>query len=62
LGAEPPLISAAGPAAPVGAAAVITEGMVLAVQGWVSEEGAGGALELDVVHVTASGPRVLSRA
>lgn len=62
LGMEPPLISAAGPAAPLGEAAVITEGMVLAVQGWVAEEGAGGALQLDVVHVTASGPRVLSRA
>lgn len=62
LGMEPPLVSAAGPAAPIGATAVISEGMVLAVQGWVSEEGAGGALQLDVVHVTASGPRVLSRA
>ncbi|HET6810577.1 MAG TPA: M24 family metallopeptidase [Acidimicrobiales bacterium] len=62
LGMEAPLISAAGPAAPVGAGAVISEGMVLAVQGWVAEEGAGGALQLDVVHVTGSGPRVLSRA
>ena len=62
LGMEAPVVSAAGPAAPVGAAAVVTEGMVLAVQGWVTEEGAGGALHLDVVHVAASGPRVLSRA
>jgi Xaa-Pro dipeptidase len=62
LGVEPPVVSAPGRSGPLSAGAAITEGMVLAVQGWVSEEGAGGALQLDVVHVTASGPRVLSRA
>ena len=62
LGMEPPLVSAAGREGSVGGTAVIGEGMVLAVQGWISEEGAGGALQQDVVHVAASGPRVLSRA
>ena len=64
LGVEPPLVAAGGGAgrAVVGGGAELREGMVVAVQGWVSEEGAGGALQLDVVEVTASGPRVLSRA
>ena len=44
----------------VGDAAVLTEGMVLAVTCWVAEAGVGGHLERDLVQVGDT-PRVLSR-
>lgn len=63
LGVEPPVVAAGGgDGGAIGTAAVISEGMVMAVQGWVAEEGVGGALHQDVVLVTAAGPRVVSRA
>jgi Xaa-Pro dipeptidase len=56
LGAEPPVI---GPH--VGADAVLASDMVLSVQAWVAEEGTGGVLLRDVVHLVDGTPRVLSR-
>jgi Xaa-Pro dipeptidase len=56
LGAEPPVI---GPH--TGANANLVSGMVLSVQAWASEEGTGGVLQRDVVHVIDGTPRVLSR-
>jgi Xaa-Pro aminopeptidase len=56
MGAEPPVI---GPTA--GADAEVAPGMVLSVQAWVAEEGAGGVLLRDTVHVVDGTPRVLSR-
>ena len=56
LGAEPPVISdRAGGDEPIAA------GMVLSVQAWVAEEGVGGVLLRDAVHVVDGTPRVLSR-
>jgi Xaa-Pro aminopeptidase len=55
LGMEPPVITEG-----VGDAAVLTEGMVLAVTCWVAEAGVGGHLERDLVQVGDT-PRVLSR-
>jgi Xaa-Pro aminopeptidase len=56
LGAEPPLIGAG-----LGASARLEAGMVLAVEAWVAEEGAGGVLEQDMVLVTDGDPEVLTR-
>ncbi|MHB1486221.1 MAG: M24 family metallopeptidase [Acidimicrobiales bacterium] len=56
LGMEPPLIGAG-----LGAGAELVPGMVLVVQCWVADEGAGGALEADVVLVRESGPEIISR-
>jgi Xaa-Pro dipeptidase len=56
LGMELPLF---GPG--LGATAGLRAGMVLAVQAGLAEEGAGGALESDLVLVDADGPRVLTR-
>lgn len=55
LGAEAPLVSAG-----CGHDAVLAEGQVLAVQAWVSEEGAGGVLEQDTVLVSTDGPVLLT--
>jgi Xaa-Pro aminopeptidase len=35
--------------------------MVLALEGWVAEKGAGGVLEQDMVLVTDDEPEVLTR-
>ena len=56
LGVEPPVIGR-----DVGAEAALAAGTVLAVQGWVSEEGVGGFFERDLVLVGEDEPRVLSR-
>jgi len=56
LGAEPPVIGGHA-----GADAVLVGDMVLAVQAWVTEEGTGGVLLRDVVHLVDGTPRVLSR-
>ncbi|HET6953807.1 MAG TPA: hypothetical protein VFI47_25815 [Acidimicrobiales bacterium] len=55
LGLEPPVIGAG-----LGAAAVLAPGTVLAVTGWMAEEGAGGVLHRDLVLVTAGEPRLLT--
>jgi Xaa-Pro aminopeptidase len=55
LGAEPPVVGAG-----MGASAVLAPGTVLAVTGWVGEEGVGGVLRRDLVHVTAGDPQVLT--
>ena len=54
IGVETPLI-----AADRGGEAVLCDGMVLAIQGWLAEPDVGGVLEGDVVVVSAAGPRVL---
>ena len=56
LGAETPVIGHG-----LGEAEVVPAGSVLAVQAWVAAEGAGGALEQDLVLVTEQGPEVLTR-
>lgn len=55
LGAEPPVIGSG-----VGGASVLVTGTVLAVTGWVAEEGVGGFLERDLVLVGEGGPEVLT--
>jgi len=45
----------------VGGDAELRSGMVLSVQAWVAEEGVGGVLQRDAVHVVDGTPRVLSR-
>jgi Xaa-Pro aminopeptidase len=55
LGAEPPVIGAG-----VGVGSVLAAGTVLAVTGWVSQAGVGGALIRDLVLVTERGARVLT--
>jgi len=56
LGVEPPVIGLG-----VGADAELVGGSVLAVQGWVAEEGTGGFFERDLVVVGDAEPRLLSR-
>lgn len=56
LGVEPPIV---GPG--VGAASVLAPDTVLAVTGWVAEEGVGGVLRRDLVLVTDGGPQVLGQ-
>ena len=41
--------------------AELRSGMVLSVQAWVAEEGVGGVLQRDVVHVVDGTPRIISR-
>ncbi|HEX6568679.1 MAG TPA: M24 family metallopeptidase [Acidimicrobiales bacterium] len=55
LGVEPPIIGAG-----VGSGGVLAAGTVLALTGWVAEEGVGGFLERDLVLVAAGDPRVLT--
>lgn len=57
LGAEPPLMGGG-----CGADAVLVAGSVVAVEAWVTAEGAGGFLEREIVAVTDTGPEVLSRS
>jgi Xaa-Pro aminopeptidase len=56
LGTEKPIIAPG-----LGQTASLREGMVLAVQAWVAEKGAGGVLESDTVLVGAGGPVALTR-
>jgi len=56
LGVEPPVIGLG-----VGADTPLVAGSVLAVQGWVSEEGVGGFFERDLVLVGDAEPLLLSR-
>jgi Xaa-Pro aminopeptidase len=56
LGVEPPIVGAG-----VGAASVLAPDTVLAVTGWVGEEGVGGVLRRDLVLVTDGSPQVLRR-
>ena len=44
-----------------GAEETLAAGMVLSVQAWAAEEGVGGVLLRDAVHVVDGTPRVLSR-
>jgi Xaa-Pro dipeptidase len=55
LGVEPPVIGDG-----IGAGSVLVAGTVLAVTGWVVEEGVGGHLERDLVLVTDGSPEVLT--
>jgi Xaa-Pro aminopeptidase len=55
LGLEPPVVGAG-----LGAAAVMAAGTVLAVTGWMAEDGAGGVLHRDLVLVTEAAPRLLT--
>lgn len=45
-----------------GADTVLREGSVLCVQTWVSEEGTGGFLEREMVHIGEHGPETLTRS
>ncbi len=60
LGMEPPFVGAGIPS-DAGAITTIEAGMVLAIQGYVHEEGTGGYLGRDVVAVTGDGFRLLTR-
>jgi Xaa-Pro aminopeptidase len=55
LGLEPPVI---GPGH--GAGSMLAPGTVLAITGWVAEEGTGGVLERDLVLITDGEPRRLT--
>jgi Xaa-Pro dipeptidase len=56
VGIEEPIIGTG-----LGADEVLTEGMVLAVQGWVHEEAIGSWHHREMIQVTAAGPRLLTR-
>jgi len=56
MGMEPPLIGLG-----LGEDAVLEEGMVLAVQSWVTHEGTGGCLERATIRVGDDRPTVLTR-
>ncbi len=56
LGVEPPVIGSG-----LGTDAELRSGMVLSVSAWVAEEGVGGVVQRDVVHVVDGTPRILSR-
>ncbi len=60
LGMEFPVVGAGVPA-DGGATTVMEAGMVLAVQGYLHDEGTGGYLAREMVLVTPDGPRVLTR-
>ena len=55
LGVEPPVIGAG-----LGGAATLAAGTVVAVTGWVAEDGVGGVLDRDLVLVTGGDPQVLT--
>jgi Xaa-Pro dipeptidase len=57
VGIEEPIIGTG-----LGADEVLTEGMVLAVQGWVRDEAVGSWLHREMLQVTAARPRLLTRA
>jgi Xaa-Pro dipeptidase len=56
VGIEEPVIGIG-----LGAGEVLTEGMVLAVQGWVRCNAVGGWHHREMIQVTAAGPRLLTR-
>jgi Xaa-Pro dipeptidase len=56
MGIEEPIIDTG-----LGAEEVLTEGMVLAVQGWVHDEALGGWHHREMIQVTDAGPRLLTR-
>jgi Xaa-Pro dipeptidase len=56
VGIEEPVIGTG-----LGADEVLTEGMVLAVQGWVHDEAIGSWHHREMIQVTAAGPRLLTR-
>jgi Xaa-Pro dipeptidase len=56
VGIEEPIIDIG-----LGADEVLTEGMVLAVQGWVHDNAVGGWHHREMIQVTAAGPRLLTR-
>jgi Xaa-Pro aminopeptidase len=56
VGIEEPIIDT-----DLGADEVLTEGMVLAVQGWVHDEAVGSWHHREMIQVTAAGPRLLTR-
>jgi Xaa-Pro dipeptidase len=56
VGIEEPIIDIS-----LGADEVLTEGMVLAVQGWVHDEAVGSWHHREMIQVTAAGPRLLTR-
>jgi Xaa-Pro dipeptidase len=56
VGIEEPIIGIG-----VGADEVLTEGMVLALQGWVLDNAVGGWHHREMIQVTAAGPRLLTR-
>ena len=55
LGLEPPVIGRG-----LGMGSILVPGTVLAVTGWVAEEGTGGVLQRDLVMVTGAEPRLLT--
>jgi len=56
IGVEPPVVAPG-----IGDDAVLVAGSVVAVQGWVGEEGVGGFLERELVAVGNAAPEVISR-
>jgi Xaa-Pro dipeptidase len=56
VGIEEPIIDT-----DLGAAEVLTDGMVLAVQGWVHDDAVGSWHHREMIQVTAAGPRLLTR-
>jgi Xaa-Pro dipeptidase len=56
VGIEEPIIDIG-----LGADEVLTEGMVLAVQGWVHDNAVGAWHHREMIHVTGAGPRLLTR-
>jgi Xaa-Pro dipeptidase len=56
VGIEEPIIGIG-----VGADEILTEGMVLALQGWVLDNAVGGWHHREMIQVTAAGPRLLTR-
>ncbi|MBV8965507.1 MAG: aminopeptidase P family protein [Mycobacteriaceae bacterium] len=56
LGAEPPVIGLGR-----GGGAALTDGMVLAVQSWVAEDGVGGCLQRATVLIDGGEPVMLTR-
>lgn len=60
LGMEPPVVGDGVPS-DAGATTPLEPGMVVAVQGYLHEEGIGGYLGREMVLVTTEGPRVLTR-
>lgn len=60
LGMEPPVVGTGVPA-DAGATTMMEPGMILAIQGYLHDEGTGGYLGRETVLVTAGGSRLLTR-
>ena len=60
LGFDPPVVSETLSAA--GEDDRLEAGMVLAITGYVWQEGVGAVFRRDTVHVTAAGPEVLTHS